>query len=26
LDTAEKAVKAYWKLGDNLWTKYARYF
>lgn len=26
LDTAEQAVKAYWKLGDNLWTKYARYF
>lgn len=24
--TAEEAVKAYWKLGDDLWSKYTRYF
>jgi len=23
---AENAVKAYWKLGDNLWSLYSRYF
>lgn len=26
LEKAEKAVEAYWKLGDELWTRYARYF
>ncbi|MBN1273311.1 MAG: C69 family dipeptidase [Candidatus Aminicenantes bacterium] len=26
LKTAEKAVEDYWNLGDELWTRYARYF
>lgn len=26
LDVANQAVKTYWKLGDNLWAKYTRYF
>ena len=26
LDTAQSAVDAYWKLGDDLWTLYNRYF
>ena len=26
IDMANGAVAAYWKLGDNLWSKYARYF
>ena len=25
-DIANKAVKAYWKLGDDLWGRYTRYF
>ena len=25
-DVADNAVKAYWKLGDDLWGKYTRYF
>ena len=26
LDLADRAVEAYWKLGDDLWTRYNRYF
>lgn len=26
VQVANQAVKAYWELGDNLWTKYANYF
>ncbi|MEA3420554.1 MAG: hypothetical protein U9Q97_02605, partial [Acidobacteriota bacterium] len=26
LDIANQAVKTYWKLGDDLWAKYTRYF
>jgi len=26
LDIANKSVASYWKLGDDLWSKYARYF
>jgi len=26
LDVANQAVKTYWKLGDDLWAKYTRYF
>ena len=26
LEIADNAVQAYWKLGDNLWTLYSRYF
>ncbi len=25
-DLANKAVKAYWKLGDDLWGRYTQYF
>ena len=26
LEMANNAVAAYWKLGDDLWSKYTRYF
>ena len=26
VDMANQAVKSYWNLGDDLWTKYNRYF
>jgi len=26
LNVANQAVDSYWKLGDDLWSKYARYF
>ena len=26
VEMAENAVEAYWKLGDNLWSIYSRYF